>query len=114
MQEAVRQFEMSCCDNPTGSGLFDSPLFSCSVRNASGQTAADLAHAHGFVDCFRFISNAQKHLLQLGSLHVNGVQNGGAPCGLGRLNRKRLPTAVEPGHLKKARRAEGKTWAGFQ
>ncbi|XP_060923225.1 ankyrin repeat domain-containing protein 10-like [Limanda limanda] len=71
------------------------------VRNASGQTAADLAHAHGFLDCFRFISNAQKHLLQLG-----GVQNGGVACGVGRLNRKRLPTTVEPGHLKKARRAE--------
>ncbi|XP_062236705.1 ankyrin repeat domain-containing protein 10-like isoform X1 [Platichthys flesus] len=76
------------------------------VKNASGQTAADLAQAHGFLDCFRFISNAQKHLLQLGGLHVNGVQSGGVPCGVGRLNRKRLPTTVEPGHLKKARRAE--------
>ncbi|XP_039997953.1 ankyrin repeat domain-containing protein 10a [Xiphias gladius] len=76
------------------------------LRNASGQTAADLAHAHGFPDCFRFLSNAQKHLLHLSGLHVNGAQNGNAPCGQGLLSRKRLLTTADSGHTKKARRAD--------
>ncbi|XP_008278009.1 ankyrin repeat domain-containing protein 10-like isoform X2 [Stegastes partitus] len=78
------------------------------LRNASGQTAADLAHAHGFHDCFCFISNAQKHLQQLGGLHVNGAQNGGgAPCGQGLFSRKRQLNVADAGHMKKARRADG-------
>ncbi|KAM9836270.1 ankyrin repeat domain-containing protein 10a [Aulostomus maculatus] len=78
------------------------------LRNASGQTAADLAKTHASRDCFHFICDAQKHLLQLNELHVNGVQNGnGAPCGQGLLSRvasrKRLLAASENGHMKKAR-----------
>ncbi|XP_053170470.1 ankyrin repeat domain-containing protein 10a [Scomber japonicus] len=74
------------------------------LRNANGQTAADLAQTHGFHDCSRFISNAQKHLLQLSGLHVNGVQNGnGASCGQIVLSRKRLLTATEAGYMKKAK-----------
>ncbi|KAK9523730.1 hypothetical protein VZT92_017632 [Zoarces viviparus] len=57
------------------------------LRNASGQTAADLALAHGFLDCFSFISKTKKHLL-------NGT-------------RKRLLTAEELGHMKRARGADG-------
>ncbi|XP_076579170.1 ankyrin repeat domain-containing protein 10a [Chaetodon auriga] len=77
------------------------------LRNASGQTAADLAHTHGFHDCFRFISKTQKHLLQLNGLHVNGAQNGNsAPCGQDPPSRKRLLTAVDACHMKKARRAD--------
>ncbi|XP_058472491.1 ankyrin repeat domain-containing protein 10-like [Solea solea] len=76
------------------------------LRNNRGQTAADLAHTHGFLDCFSFISNAHKHLLQLGDLHINDVQNGNAPCGQGRLSRKRLTPTMDCGHVKKARRAE--------
>uniref|UniRef100_A0A3Q1FPQ6 Uncharacterized protein n=1 Tax=Acanthochromis polyacanthus TaxID=80966 RepID=A0A3Q1FPQ6_9TELE len=72
------------------------------LRNASGQTAADLAHAHGFHDCFCFISNAQKHLQQL-----HGNENG-APCGQGLFSRKRQLNVVEAGLMKKPRRAEGK------
>ncbi|XP_045908919.1 ankyrin repeat domain-containing protein 10a isoform X1 [Micropterus dolomieu] len=77
------------------------------LRNANGQTAADLAHAHGFQDCVLFISKTQKHLLQLGGLHVNGLQNGnGDPCGPGLLSRKRLMTAVDTGHMKKAKKTD--------
>ncbi|XP_005938775.1 ankyrin repeat domain-containing protein 10 isoform X3 [Haplochromis burtoni] len=76
------------------------------LENASGQTAADLAHAQGFHDCFCFISNAQKHLQQRNEGNV--VQNGGgAPCGLGALSRKRQLAALDAGHLKKAKRADG-------
>lgn len=80
-----------------------------SLRNASGQTAADLAHAHGSRECFRFISNMQNHLQQLNELHVNGVQQKGnsAPGGQGlptsTASRKRLLTAIENRHMKKAR-----------
>uniref|UniRef100_A0A3P8P1D1 Ankyrin repeat domain 10a n=1 Tax=Astatotilapia calliptera TaxID=8154 RepID=A0A3P8P1D1_ASTCA len=77
------------------------------LENASGQTAADLAHAQGFHDCFCFISNAQKHLQQRNEGNI--VQNGGgAPCGLGALSRKRQLAALDAGHLKKAKRADGK------
>ncbi|XP_044200194.1 ankyrin repeat domain-containing protein 10a [Thunnus albacares] len=75
------------------------------LRNASGQTAADLAQAHGFHDCSHFISNAHKHLLQLSGLHVNGAQNGNGQGLLSKAaSRKRLLTATEAGHMKKARR----------
>lgn len=85
-------------------------LFLFSLRNASGQTAADLAHTHGFHDCFSYISKTQKHLLQLNGLHVNGVQNGNsALCGQDLTSRKRLLTGVDTGHMKKARRADSKT-----
>ncbi|XP_068560745.1 ankyrin repeat domain-containing protein 10-like isoform X2 [Cebidichthys violaceus] len=57
------------------------------LRNASGQTAADLALLHGFLDCFSFISKTKKHLL-------NGT-------------RKRLLTAEQLGHMKRARGADG-------
>ncbi|KAM7375410.1 hypothetical protein PAMA_014492 [Pampus argenteus] len=71
------------------------------LRNASGQTAADLALAHGFHDCTRIISNAQKHLLQLHS----GGQNGNGQALISRAaGRKRLLTATEAAHMKKARR----------
>ena len=82
-----------------------------SLRNASGQTAADLAQAHGFHDCFCFLSDAQKHLQQLNALHVNVVHSGNwIPFGHGLLSRKRQLTAVETHHLKKARRADGKKY----
>ncbi|XP_030604637.1 ankyrin repeat domain-containing protein 10-like [Archocentrus centrarchus] len=78
------------------------------LKNASGQTAADLAHAHGFHDCFCIISNAQRHLHQRGGLGVSIVPNGnGAPCGQGPLSRKRQLAAVDSGHMKKARGADG-------
>lgn len=57
------------------------------VRNARGQTAADLAHAQGFHDCFHLISN----LLQL---H-------GTPCAQSNGNRKRLLNGHEDSEKKK-------------
>lgn len=73
------------------------------LKNASGQTAADLAHAHGFHDCFCIIANAQN------CLDVGVVQSGnGTPCGRGPLGRKRQLGAVDVGHMKKARGADGK------
>lgn len=77
-----------------------------SLRNASGQTAADLAHAKGFLDCFSFISKTKKHLLQLGGVH----KGNSAPCGQALHSRKRLQTAEDTGHMKKARAAESKTF----
>ena len=75
-------------------------LFLFRLRNASGQTAADLAHAHGFLDSFCFLSKTKK-LLQL---HVRGGPNGESPpCGPGLLSRKRLLTAGDSRDLKKAR-----------
>lgn len=76
-------------------------LFFLSLRNASGQTAADLAHAQGFLDCSHFISDAQKQLQQLNALRGNGD-----PAAAGQ--RKRLLAAVEPGHVKRAKRADSK------
>ncbi|XP_028252138.1 ankyrin repeat domain-containing protein 10-like [Parambassis ranga] len=64
------------------------------LRNASGQTAADLAFAHGFHGCVGFISDAQQHLQQIGSNQ-------------GLLSRKRQLVAMDSGHMKKARRADG-------
>ncbi|KAM8903486.1 ankyrin repeat domain-containing protein 10a [Spinachia spinachia] len=72
------------------------------LRNASGQTAADLAHAQGFLDCFSLISKTKKHLLQLGGVH----NWNSAPCGQSLHSRKRLQTAEDTGHMKKARAAE--------
>lgn len=79
------------------------PSSSFSLRNASGQTAADLAHAHGFLDCSHFISDAQTQLQQLSALRANGdAAAAAAACG----QRKRLLAAVEPGHVKRAKRAD--------
>ncbi|CAJ1087139.1 ankyrin repeat domain-containing protein 10-like isoform X2 [Xyrichtys novacula] len=77
------------------------------LQNASGQTAADLALAHGFHEGFLLLSKTQKHLQQLAGVHLNGVQNGnGAPCGQELHSRKRLLNAAESGHMKRARRAD--------
>lgn len=74
------------------------------LKNARGQTAADLAHTHGFHDCFCFIANAHKNLLQLSGLHPNG--NGAPYCEEG-LGRKRQRTAEDAGLMKKPRVADG-------
>lgn len=98
---------MRHCDVQQEAVCLTPPSFLFSLRNASGQTAADLAHAHGFHDCFRFISKTQK----LSGVHVNGVQNGNSgPCGEDLLSRKRLLDAVDTRDMKKARRAESKTF----
>ncbi|XP_026219294.1 ankyrin repeat domain-containing protein 10-like [Anabas testudineus] len=76
------------------------------LRNGSGQTAADLARAHGFLNCFHLIANDQKHEPQVNGLCDSGELNGNPPCGQALLSRKRLLTAVDSGHTKKARRAE--------
>ncbi|XP_015260460.1 PREDICTED: ankyrin repeat domain-containing protein 10-like [Cyprinodon variegatus] len=68
------------------------------LRNASGQTAADLAKANGFHDCFGAI--AQTQLCRL------AVLRDVAPCGEGQHCRKRPLVAKETASMKKARRAE--------
>ncbi|KAF7649013.1 hypothetical protein LDENG_00148510 [Lucifuga dentata] len=73
-----------------------------SLTNASGLTAADLASAQGFHDCFHFLSSAQKRFPQIAGLCANG-----APCGQGSVNRKRLLADVETDPTKKARRSDG-------
>lgn len=78
-------------------------FFPNSLQNTSGQTAADLAYAHGFLHCFHLISKSQ-----LRALPVNVVQNGdGAPCGLDLRSRKRLLTSVDSENSKRVRRAGG-------
>lgn len=77
------------------------------LQNASGQTAADLALAHGFHEGFLLLSKTQKHFQQISGVCMNGEQNGnGAPCGQELLSRKRLLNAAEGGHVKRARRAD--------
>ncbi|XP_060888135.1 ankyrin repeat domain-containing protein 10a isoform X2 [Labrus mixtus] len=77
------------------------------LKNASGQTAADLALAQGFQEGFLLLSKTQKHLQQLGGVHLNGEQNGnGAHFGQELLSRKRLLNAAESGHMKRARRSD--------
>lgn len=79
-------------------------FFPFSLQNTSGQTAADLAYARGFHNCFHLISTSQ-----LRALPVNEVQNGdGASCGLDLRSRKRLLTPVDSENSKRVRRAGGK------
>lgn len=78
-------------------------FFPNSLQNTSGQTAADLAYAHGFLHCFHLIYKSQ-----LRALPVNEVQNGdGAPCGLDLRSRKRLLTSADSENSKRVRRAGG-------
>lgn len=84
-----------------------------SLRNASGLTPADLAHAQGFQECAQLLSNAQnQQLSQLNGFSTHnstGVLNGGHQLNQGRsfLNgapsRKRSLDCIEPSHFKKAR-----------
>ncbi|XP_041940096.1 ankyrin repeat domain-containing protein 10b isoform X1 [Alosa sapidissima] len=83
-----------------------------SLRNASGLTAADLAHAQGFQECAQLLANAQNQQLNCmtnGSSTNGSIANGdqaitqlrsflkGAP------SRKRSLDSMEPDHIKKAR-----------
>ncbi|XP_062390495.1 ankyrin repeat domain-containing protein 10b [Sardina pilchardus] len=82
------------------------------LRNASGLTAADLAHAQGFQECAQLLANAQNQQLNCmtnGSSTNGSIANGdqaitqlrsflkGAP------SRKRSLDSMEPDHIKKAR-----------
>ncbi|KAJ3584641.1 hypothetical protein NHX12_015136 [Muraenolepis orangiensis] len=77
------------------------------LRSSSGLTAADLAYAQGFWDCFQLLSNAQNHLVQLsrslavGALTGSGVPHHGPLSGVG--NRKRLVDELGSICIKKAR-----------
>ncbi|KPP78810.1 ankyrin repeat domain-containing protein 10-like, partial [Scleropages formosus] len=78
----------------------------CSLRNASGLTAADLAHTQGFQECAQLLSNVQN---QLNEFCPNGAPNGHHPQTRapslfnGAPNRKRSLECMESGHIKKAR-----------
>ncbi|KAG9335013.1 hypothetical protein JZ751_006154 [Albula glossodonta] len=91
-----------------GQAVMGSSL-SCSLRNASGLTAADLAHAQGFQECAQLLSNAQNQLNQLNGFCHNGAVNGGslhAPARSlfnGAPSRKRSLDCMESNHIKKAR-----------
>ncbi|XP_017568972.1 ankyrin repeat domain-containing protein 10b [Pygocentrus nattereri] len=86
------------------------------LRNASGLTAADLAHAQGFQECAQLLSNAQnQQLSQFNGFSTNnspGLLNGGHQLSQGRnfLNgapsRKRSLECIEPSHYKKARTSD--------
>ncbi|XP_071003277.1 ankyrin repeat domain-containing protein 10b isoform X1 [Oncorhynchus clarkii lewisi] len=87
------------------------------MRNASGLSAADLAHAQGFHECAEILSNAQnlqryQNLTQLNGFGLNGaIQNGGHSHPLiqgrsllnGAPNRKRSFDNMEDNQIKKAR-----------
>ena len=82
------------------------------MRNASGLTAADLAHAQGFQECAEILSNAQNFQQNMVLSHngtiLNGMsQNGGHIQGRSFLNgvpnRKRSFDGMEANPGKKAR-----------
>lgn len=82
-----------------------------SMRNASGLTSADLAHAQGFQECAQLLSNAQnKQLNQLNGFSANGsvcfgdrklIQERGILNGVP--SRKRSLDCMESNLIKKAR-----------
>ncbi|XP_055727683.1 ankyrin repeat domain-containing protein 10-like [Salvelinus fontinalis] len=87
------------------------------MRNASGLSAADLAHAQGFRECAEMLSNAQNLQQNLTQTQLNGfclngtTQNGGHSHPLiqgrsllnGAPNRKRSFDNMEANQIKKAR-----------
>lgn len=88
----------------------------CSMRNANGLTAADLAHAQGFQECAQMLSNAQnlqQNMAQsLNGAFFNGMTQNGANGHAtlqgrsflnGVPNRKRSFEGMEANPLKKAR-----------
>lgn len=97
------------CGILTGCSLSHSSIFLFSLRNASGQTAADLAHAHGFLSCSHLIADDHKLQLQASGLCNNGEEKGDPPCCQALLSRKRLLSAVDSGHAKKTRTAESES-----
>ncbi|KAJ8351505.1 hypothetical protein SKAU_G00229810 [Synaphobranchus kaupii] len=92
----------------SGRAVIGSSL-SCSLRNASGLTAADLAHAQGFQECAQLLSNAQNQLNQLNGFCPHGAVNGGRTHAQARSlfngapSRKRSLDCMESNHIKKAR-----------
>lgn len=81
------------------------------MRNASGLTAADLAHTQGFQECAQFLLNLQNcHLNRFYSNGtLNGVhQNAGPNPFSGGTSRKRSFEDTESAGVKKAR-TEGET-----
>lgn len=88
----------------------------CSMRNASGLTAADLAYAQGFQECAEILSNAQNFQQNMTQSHngvfLNGMTQNGShthPTIQGRsflnsvTNRKRSFEDTEANPVKKAR-----------
>ncbi|XP_034418440.1 ankyrin repeat domain-containing protein 10b isoform X2 [Cyclopterus lumpus] len=86
------------------------------MRNASGLTAADLAHAQGFQECAEILSNAQNFQQNMAQAHNGSFLNGTTPNGgharptiqgrsfsNGVPNRKRSFDGMEANALKKAR-----------
>ncbi|KAM8855274.1 ankyrin repeat domain-containing protein 10b isoform 2-T2 [Spinachia spinachia] len=81
------------------------------IRNASGLTAADLAHAQGFQECAEVLSNAQNFQQNMAQSHNGTFLNGGQarPTMQGRSfsngvpNRKRSFDGMEANPGKKAR-----------
>ncbi|XP_029980436.1 ankyrin repeat domain-containing protein 10b isoform X1 [Sphaeramia orbicularis] len=86
------------------------------MRNASGLTAADLAHAQGFQECAEILSNAQNFQQNMAQSHNGAFQNGMAQNGghnhptiqgrsflNGMPNRKRSFDGIEANPVKKAR-----------
>lgn len=103
------------------------PFLLCSMRNASGLTAADLAHAQGFRECAEILSNAQNFQQNMAQSHngvfLNGMSQNGChtyPTIQGRSflnsmpNRKRSFEGMEANPGKKAR-TNGKllSWSGL-
>lgn len=88
----------------------------CSIRNASGLTAADLAYAQGFQECAEILSNAQNFQQNMTQSHngvfLNGMTQNGSHthptiqgCSFlnGVTNRKRSFEDTEANPVKKAR-----------
>nr|XP_042717370.1 ankyrin repeat domain-containing protein 10 isoform X2 [Chrysemys picta bellii] len=71
------------------------------LRNASGLTAADLAHTQGFQECAQFLLNLQN--CHLNRFFSNGTLNGGPNPVNGGTSRKRSFEDVDSAGVKKAR-----------
>lgn len=108
----VRVLVFNLCDSSVLCLCLTLALSLCSIRNASGLTAADLAYAQGFQECAEILSNAQnfqQNMAQspngvfLNGMTHNGSHTQGRSFLNGVTNRKRSFDDTEANPVKKAR-----------
>lgn len=112
----VRVLVFNLCDSSVLWLCLTLVLSLCSIRNASGLTAADLAYAQGFQECAEVLSNAQNFQQNMAQspngVFLNGMTHNGShthPTFQGRsflngvTNRKRSFGDTEANPVKKAR-----------
>ncbi|XP_059541093.1 ankyrin repeat domain-containing protein 10 isoform X1 [Myotis daubentonii] len=106
IHKAARSGSLDCISALVANGAHIDVFVLCSLRNASGLTAADIAHTQGFQECTQFLLNLQN--CHLNRFYNNGTLNGGHQnifpnhVSMG-TNRKRCLEDSEPFEVKKAR-----------